>query len=50
MGHFLVFYIYIFGITILFRFQTIVLGVLVHLVYFVIACIVSRAISVFLLE
>ena len=43
MGHFLV-YIYIFGIAILFLFQTIVLGVLIHLVYFVVVCIVSRAI------
>ena len=48
MDHFLVSYIYIFDITILFRFQTIVLGVLVHLVYFVIVNIVSKAISIYL--
>ena len=43
MGHFLVFYIYIFGVTILFWFQMIVLGVLIHLAYFLIVYIVSKA-------
>ena len=48
MGHFLVFYIYIFDIAILFRFQMVVLGVLIHLVYFVIVYFVSITISVYL--
>ena len=48
VGHFLMSYNYIFGIAILFWFQTVVLGVLIHLVYFVIVYIVSRAILVYL--
>ena len=48
VDHFLVSYTYIFDITILFRFQTIVLGVLVHSVCFVIVYIVSKANSVYL--
>ena len=44
MGRFLVFYIYIFGINILFWFQMVVLEVLIHLAYFLIVYIVSKAI------
>ena len=44
MDHFLVFYIYIFDITILFQFQMVVLQVLIHLAYFMIVYIVSKAI------
>ena len=43
-GRFLVSYIYIFDKAILSLFQMIMLGILIHLVYFVIVCIVSRAI------
>ena len=48
MGHFLVFYIYIFDTAILFWFQMVVLGGLIHLVYFVIVYIVSITILVYL--
>ena len=44
MDHFLVFYIYIFGLTILFQFQMVVSEVLVHVAYLVIVSIVSKAI------
>ena len=44
MDHFLVFYIYIFGTTILFQFQMVVSRVLVHVAYLVIVYIVSKAI------
>ena len=44
MDHFLVFNIYIFGTTILFQFQMVVLEVLVHVAYLEIVYIVSKAI------
>ena len=48
MDNFLVFYIYIFGTTILFQFQMFVSEVLVHVTYLVIVYIVSKAILVYL--
>ena len=44
VGCFLVFYICIFGITILFWFQMVVSGELIHVAYLVIVYIVSKAI------
>ena len=43
MDHFLVFYIYIFGIIILFWFQMVVLEVLIHVAYFMSVYIVSKS-------
>ena len=44
VDHFLIFYICIFGTTILIRFQMVVLGALIHVIYLVIVYILSKAI------